>query len=243
MSVRMIAVAMLLPVCAVAGEQGGVKSANGEVGAGYTDSRDSDRFLVNGAYRLPLANYVGASLSASASRTETDVGDFDVDTTNGSVGGSLFARDFELGKVGVSYHWTHGHSELDNPPASLANPNMSFKAHDYGAFASYYVDRVTLSASRSVSHVESQGTGNYNSWSVGATGYLPFDASLSLSAGGMDARDNYGFNFEYQPEFLAQAASVELSYSSSPDDDVFGIAVNYFFGNDVPLIVRDRQYR
>ncbi|WP_203140504.1 hypothetical protein [Marinobacter mangrovi] len=243
MSVRMIAVAMLLPVCAVAGEQGGVKSANGEVGAGYTNSRDSDRLLVNGAYRLPLAEYVGAILSASASRTEMDVGDYDVDSTDGSVGGSLFARDYGLGKVGVSYHWIHGDNEVESSQVSFVNSSSSFKAHAYGAFASYYLDRITLSASRSVSHVESQGTGNYNSWSVGATGYLPFDASLSLSAGGMDARDNYGFNFEYQPEFLAQAASVELSYSSSPDDDVFGIAVNYFFGNDVPLIVRDRQYR
>jgi len=231
---RISCLVLLFPLSVCAGENGGVAEQNFEAGAEYDQDRDSSGYGLNGAYRLPIAEYFGASLSASAARTNGQ--DNRIDTDSGSVVTSVFVRDFDIGKVGILYNYTYTKLKL-----GYGFDDVSINQNSYGASGQYYLGNFTLFGSRIISKAEDFD--NFNVWFLGVQAYLPYDVSVSGSAGGMDAEDNYSVSAEYQPAFLNQSTSIELGYSKSPHNDSFQLQVNYFFGTNVSLKQRDRQYR
>lgn len=234
MKLRISCLVLLFPLSVCAGENGGVAEQNFEAGAEYDQDRDSSGYGLNGAYRLPIAEYFGASLSASAGHTNGEGNRVDSDA--GAIEGAAFLRDFEVGKLGLAYRYSHTEFQLGH-----GFDDVSVNDNTYNVFGQYYWGNFTLIGSRTI--VKTEDFDDFNAWFLGVKAYLPYDVSVSGGAGGMDAEDNYSVSAEYQPAFLNQSTSIELGYSKSPHNDSFQLQVNYFFGTNVSLKQRDRQYR
>ncbi|ABC27596.1 hypothetical protein HCH_00697 [Hahella chejuensis KCTC 2396] len=221
----------LFPVFAFAVD-GGVADVNFDAGLDYTHSRHSDSYQLAGSANLPIYSFIGGNLHGNA--TQVDGHNERVNADVYSLGATVFARDYFLGKIGLSYSYSE--TDFDLPWADTADTD------NYGVFAQYYLTDFTLSASRNIAKFDNLED-NHNSWNLGATWYANENVRTSLHASGMDSKDNYGIAVEYQPELFQNAASVDFSYSDGRKDDTFSVGFNYFFGTKVSLKDRDRKYR
>ncbi|WP_162628861.1 hypothetical protein [Marinobacter bohaiensis] len=228
---------LLVPTLALAGEQGGVLDTNYEVGAGYTKDRDSDSVDLSGTINLPLFGYVGSSAFVGGQTSQADSGSNQLDADNLGFGGSIYLRDFDLGKVGVSAAYTKTFFDSSSP----AVPD-DLKSYQYSAFGEYYIDRFTLGFQRTLVDVEDP-VDDAHSWTGSVAWYPEDNTKLLLSGSGMDSRDNYSVALSHQPDALGESTEVSLGYTSSPHDDTFNLSLSYYFGTQVPLIDRDRKYR
>ena len=205
-----------------------------------------------GAVTLPLAEYLGASISGGYSQGHSDNESLSCNLDSSGIGVGLFVRDFDIGRIGVNY------SRSRNSWCTYS----TFGGHDHGttdadtasASASYYFRDITVGASYAYSRSSSsgvewldEGSRDNSILSVGVR-YYPINnlaASLSVSRNHNDIenRDSSTLSFEYQPDFFGNSTSLTLSLSNSEYSNSATLGVNYFFGKQVDLITRDRRYR
>lgn len=229
---KVLAVVCLFPVFACGGEKGGVAEPNFEVGGGYSDDDSAREVSASGAYRFGIDEYFGIGLAANAEHS--DGKSYYLDSNGASAGINVFARRFDLGKVGLSY--TRLYNKYDS-----SFDDFSTSSDHFSASAAYYFNDVTVGASRLA--MRSDDLPDFDSASLFASVYLLDNTKLTAVVGGMDAKDSFGLSAEYQPSVFDDSTSVSLSYSRSPDHDSISFGLNYFFNSNVPLKQRDRQYR
>lgn len=228
---KILGLVLLIPSLVIAGERGGVAEPNFEAGAGYSDSDSSRAIAINGAFTAPIEDFVGYRVSAQLGRSYGKDNYLDADRIGLGVG--LFARKFDLGKAGITYSFSH--DRFDAPV------DLSVSSTGYRLFGAYYLGDFTLGFSRLATR--SDDVENSHAWFADASVYVEQNTRLTLSGGGMDAADSYGLGIEHQPFFFAEEASLSVSYSRNPDWDSLSLGVDYFFGNAVSLMRRDREYR
>ena len=222
----------LVPALANGSDVGGVRDSNFEAGSGYSDSDSANAFEANGSYRFALSDYIASDVSVELGHSDGEGPR--VDSERVTAGIDLFARSFDIGKVGAGYSRTH--SQFDVP---IKNDSVNQNA--YSAFAQYYIHEFNIGVSRQA--YRSGDTEDFDRWSVSIAGYLSDNTRIAVSGSGMDAADLYGASIEHQPSWLGNNASLGFSYSRSPDNDTISIQIAYFFGNTVALKVRDREFR
>ncbi len=219
---------------------------------GGSDSRTNG---IQGSAIFPLMNYIGASVFGdySHSTLATNFPNPNGGLTpsgavphcivnNGDLGVGLFARDPDIGRVGVSY----GSGEAKSACAStfLASGTDKLKSKDYAASAEYYFPRMTIALSRSQTRFSPTGT--FDSDALTGSWYPMNILRAGFSAEGLDLKKTYILNLEYQPEFLDNSAGVSISYSiqhQTVTSHIVMVGISYYFGNRVDLLARDRAYR
>lgn len=217
---------------AIGSEVGGVRDSSFEAGAGYSDSDIARNVSASGNYNFELADFVAAGVAAELEHSYGEGAV--VDSDRATVGVDLFARKFELGKLGLGY--SRSYSRFDVP----VNDD-SIDQDMYSVSGEYYIGAFTLGMSRQ--SYRSEEADDFDAWFFSAAGYLSENTRVTASGAGMDAADLYGVNVEHQSGWFDNKASVTLGYSRSPDNDAISLGINYFFGNTVSLKVRDREFR
>ena len=230
--------AALVAVCCAApvyAQNRAVEELNYRVGGSYSSTRNDDdpwrsgpgasTGSVGASVTMPLAKYLGATVSGSYGLTRTPFGpvpddpyvidqwggDSGVFKTNSSdIGVALFLRDFDIGKLGAGY--ARGRNEW----ASYAHWHWCFSAdvcydepatYTYGpididttrVFADYYFRDLTASAEYIDSRYSSVwGMSNSSLYTVGATYYPLSNLSVRLALHRQPAEDEYSLALDSQ---------------------------------------------
>ena len=223
-----------------------------------SDSTSSGTLGLDLAATFPLGSYLGASIGGSYSesnvRTRDVLGDnpdavpgsrqsCSFDSTNGNV--SLFLRRPSFGRIGVSYGVGDLSADCEGESVFLLTGKDSLGTENYSVDAEYYIADFTLGAAYTITLLEDSSE-DLKTTTLSASWY-PID-SVKLSVFGNDLyEDNtYGLAVEHQPGMLGDGFSVRLGVSTtdeSPKTRTIQLGLAYFFGRQVPLKVRDRQYR
>lgn len=240
MKKRMIGCLAIVPVLAMAGENGGVSATNYNAGIGFNHTENSNSASLSIGASFPLHDYVGASLYANGSRYEND--DYDFANNFGlSLGGSIFLRDFNLGKIGIGANHSTIYFDTPHSPNQLYFGKREYvDTYGYSLSAQYYLSDFTISASRSVSDSDFYDRGDYASASIG----LYWKDNIRLTAGRilMVSNNNYNVGVAFQPEALNNSTQISFSYSDSEGNDYFSLSATYYFDTLVTLKDRDRKY-
>jgi len=204
---------------------------------------------------FPLGNYLGASLGGqyfdSSVRTRDVLGDSSDGGSRPSCGfktltgaASLFWRRPTLGKIGVTYGTGDLKSSCDGDAIFPLSGDNKASTKSYRAAGEYYLGDFTFGAAYVTTSLE-QGD-DLKSTTLSASWY-PFESlKVTLSGNDLYSNNSYGLMLEHQPEMLGDGVSVRLGFSTSEDSPkttTIEIGLAYFFGRQVPLKTRDRQYR
>jgi hypothetical protein len=215
-------------------------------------NRTSNFWDLSGSANFPLGTYFGTSLSGDYIHTNITSNPFPdsipasawpscvVESENLDAG--LFARKPSLGRIGVAYGAGRQKSQCN--ATFLASGTDTLKTHHSTADAEYYFSMVTVGVSRTWTTIESGP--NLDSDTLTASWYPYNDMRLTLAADGLDLKDTYHLSMEYQPEFLDNFMSLVLGYTTQRQTvttHIITFGLNYYFGTNVDLLARDRQYR
>lgn len=228
-------------------ESRAVESVNYQAGIAFSKAdwdfgQNGKNWGINGAVTLPVAEYFGASLSASHDRSDFEGDLISCEIQGRRLAGGLFLRDYEKGEFGVIYG--HTRSESCSFSSVTGASIQDVQVDDFTAHASYYFSAWTVRASRSrtvLSRAFDERT-NYAS-SLVATYYPTSNVSISAAADRHDHSDDYRLRVEFQPGYLGNAASLIAGYGWSLDSRTITIGATYYFEKRPELIVRDRYYR
>lgn len=255
--------ASLLGCASAAAQTRAVERTHVEFGFTSTESDTSDS-TSSGALgasltgTFPLGRYFGAALAVNYSdsniRTRDVLGEIP-DAQSGSrpscgfdsMGGeaSVFFRIPSYGRIRASYGKGELSGDCGNNAVFPVTGTDSMDTENYRADAEYYLGNFTFGAAYTTTTLEDNDE-DLKSTTLAASWY-PID-SLKITASGNDLydEDTYGLVLEHQPQMLGDGFSVRLGYwqtSDSPKSKTFQLGLSYFFGRQVPLKDRDRQYR
>jgi hypothetical protein len=262
-SVHVAALAALLAGSSAFAQTRAVEKTHVEFGFNSTDSDTSDSTSsgtlgVDLIATFPLGGYFGASIGGAYSesnvRTRDVLGDnpdavpgsrqsCSFDSTGGEVG--LFFRRPTFGRIGVTYGKGDLSADCEGESVFLLTGKDSLSTENLGVNAEYYLGDFTLGAAYTTTQLEDSSE-DLKTTTLSASWY-PID-SLKLSLWGNDLYDDntYGFVVEHQPQMLGDGFSVKLGVSTTDEDPktrTITLGLAYFFGREVPLKARDRQYR
>jgi len=261
--VHAAAVATVLCASSAIAQTRAVEATHVQFGLNSIDSDTSDS-TSSGALGLdliatfPLGSYLGLSLGGNY--TESKVRSRDVlpdepgavpgtrqscsfDSTEGDL--SLFFRRPSFGRLAVSYGTGNLSSDCEGDAVFLLTGKDSLGVDSYRVDAEYYIGDFTIGAGYTTTTLEDSAE-DLKTTTLSASWY-PID-SLKISLWGNDLyEDNsYGLAVEHQPGMLGDGFSVRLGLSTtdaSPKTRTIQLGLAYFFGREVPLKTRDRQYR
>lgn len=227
----LLATLLITPVIAF-GKPGGIEASNYTAAFSATDTEIGNVYSLYGDIRLPVADYVGATLNISGTKSAYDEPYFDSTTAAAGVG--LLFRKYDLGSIEIGY----GYSDTDyDAPGS----DFSIQINTYTLGGTYYLDRFDITATRSIYDPDSGN--NAHGMQIGAAYYLTDNLYASISAGGMDQEDTYSFAIVHQPRFFNNNIGYSIGVMDSADfDPSYYLSVAYFFGTRVSLIERFRKY-
>ncbi|MHB8535703.1 MAG: hypothetical protein ACYDBW_09690 [Sulfuricaulis sp.] len=258
-------VALLLLILCTASAQAdsrAVQAFNYQAGiatGSHTPSGDSNSntYGLDGAATIPLATYLGATVSGALSHTNltnslsNSSGGSTVTgarpscgTNNRNLDAGLFVRDAAIGRVGVGYGVGRIQSHCNATFFPSVSDSGTLATKDYTANAEYYFSKITVALARVKTDL---GTSAHLDSDTLTTSWYPInDARVGLAASGLDLKNTYGIDFEYQPDFLDNSMSLSLGYTAQRQTiNTHSITVGlvYYFDTHVDLITRDRQYR
>ena len=230
---------------------GGIKKLNFNIGIGYKKTindnvSDNDGYIISASVNIPVYKYIGSSLTIYRNK----YGDYQykyysakTDTYGAIV--DLFIRDYNVGKLGISY--AHSDTNIDytfrDSYISIKNFNFdeTIHSHTYSIYGSYYINDLTIGASRTSRKIDKYS--NYNIFSFGAEYYYKNNTKLWLRNSSMDSNENYALGITHQPDFLNNSTEIGLSYSNGNGYNSYYIFVGYNFDTEISLKDRDRKYR
>jgi hypothetical protein len=207
---------------------------------------------INGSITFPLATYLGATFSGNYDHTSITSNPFP-DTTpprawpscavhSKNFEAGLFARNSSFGRIGVDYG--AGRQESHCNATFVDTGGDTLNTRHSTASAEYYFSRVTFAVARSKLHIESGN--DLDSETLGASWY-PINATrITLAADGLDFKDTYHLDMEYQPEFLDNSMSFLFGYTTQRQTlttHSISVGFRYFFDTNANLLTRDRHYR
>ena len=262
-SVHLAALGALLCGSSALAQTKAVEARHYEFGLNSSDSDTSDSTSngtlgVDAIATFPIGAYFGASVGGSYSRSKVRTRDVlgnnpdaapgsrqscSFDNSNGEAG--LFFRRPEFGRIGASYGKGKISADCDGESIFLLTGTDSLDTENYAVDAEYYLGNFTFGAEYRIAQLENS-TEDLKSTTLSASWY-PID-SLKVSLWGNDLHedDTYGIVVEHQPQMLGDGFSVKLGVSTtdvSPKTRTVTLGLAYFFGREVPLKTRDRQYR
>lgn len=257
---HLVAVLLLVHGAPALAGSAAVERSNYEVGIDAGDTtrsgtRVSNTYGVNARGTIALADYFGAALAVSGART--NLGDAfrsqtptltapgtppecEIDTSNIEL--ELFARAASTGRIGLQYGAGQARSKCE--ATFLASGTRSLDTQTIAANAEYYFARVTLAAART--HTRLDSSADLDSATLAAAWYPTDNLRLTLAADGLDLKDTYRFELEYQPPLFGNALSLLLGYGEQDVPEKthsITVGISYFFGTRVELLTRDRHYR
>lgn len=202
-----------------------------------------------------IGKYFGASLgvnySDSSVRTRDVLGGAESGGSRPSCGfenlggsASLFFRRPTLGRIGFTYGVGDLKASCDGDAIFPLTQDDKLGTDSYRGDAEYYLGDFTFGAAYTTTKLE-EGD-DLKTTTINVSWY-PLD-SLKVSLWGNDLYDDntYGLMLEHQPQMFGDGASVRLGVSTtdqSPKTTTIELGLSYFFGRNVPLKTRDRQYR
>lgn len=257
---HLLAVLLLVHSAPALCDSQAVERTNYQVGIGAGDvtrsgTRVSNSYGVNARGTIALADYFGAALAlagertnlAAAFRSETPAltapgtpPECELDTSRLEL--DLFARAASTGRIGVQYGAGQARSKCDG--TFLATGTKALDTQSIAANAEYYLARVTLAAARTHTHLD--GSADLDSATLAAAWYPTDNLRLTLAADGLDLKDRYRIELEYQPPLFGNALSLLLGYGEQDVPEKtrsITVGISYFFGTRVELLTRDRHYR
>lgn len=199
---------------------------------------DATTYGLNGRLTVPLGQYLVASVFGGYSKSDFEASSASCGLNNGALGGGLFARTPTIGRIGTSY--TRGRAE-SCAWGAFGTSTVTTDRDTYSVYAEYYLEPLTLRLTRE--RTEHEEWSAFDSITAEATWYPTLNASLGVSAEGLDAEDIYALRLEYQPALLGDSTSFSLRYVTGHDTDTIALGVSYFFDKRVALKTRDRQLR
>ena len=234
-----------------------VDSSNYEINFHSGDtSASGDRlsyyYAFAGRATFPLGQYLGVSLAINSANS-TLVATPSNSTTSGQpwegcgyhgvdYGMNLFARNPNFGRIGIGYSANRLTSQCS--ATFIADGSDTLKTDTYNTNAEYYFSRVTLAAAWSQTNITNSS--DVTTDTLTASWYPSDLTRLSIAASGLDLKDTYSVELEYQPEFLDNLIGVRLSFTSQQQTiktQSIMVGVSYYFGKNADLITRDREYR
>jgi len=234
---------LLFPIAVCGAENQGIESANYEGRVVYYNSHYHDVDSLKTTANLPISKIFAANLSAEIDNGfgKNYKGGRGFDFTSAEFSTSVFIRDQSIGKIGVSFAYAKSHH--DYPSNFFAPKDDVIKK--YAVYGSYYVDFITLAASRNYYESVENNIENYTT-SIGLDLYPSLNTAISLYSYSSLQDTDYNFAITHQPSLFNNNADLTFSYynnSSNHDFDSYTLSFNYYFGNRVSLIDRDRKYR
>ncbi len=210
-------------------ENRAVTVVNYSIGGGWAEKSDDVKSYEGDAdVNLPLAKYLGAHMSISAAR-------YDNTSTTDSyrVNAALFLRDYDFGLIGLRV----SHVEVDPEVVERVDYQT------YSAVVRKYIRVFTVDLTASHSErTKWLSSSDYGSISLAA--YPIENMKIGISAGFLDAKENYSLSVVYQPECLESRIALGAGLSLDEDNDTtFNVSLRYHFGKPNVLINRDRQER
>jgi hypothetical protein len=249
---------LLLPSLAAMANTAAVSATNyqvqGDTGDTYSSGDRVTYFYMLGATAtIPLGHYLGASLAGHYGNNTL----LPTPTTNAlnaahpwgecsyhssGLDASLFTRAADIGRVGIGY----GSNKLDArcDASFVATDSNTLSTKTYRTDAEYYFSSVTIAAAWARTKFESGADQTYDA--LTASWYPTQVTRISLTADGLDFKNTYNFAVEYQPQFLDNALGVALSITTQHETistQTISLGLRYYFGTNVDLITRDRNYR
>ena len=227
----LLATLLITPVIAF-GKPGGIEASNYTAGFNATDTEIGNIYSLYGDIRLPVTDYLGATLNISGTKSAYDAPYFDSTTAAAGVG--LLFRKYDLGSLEIGY----GYSDTNY---DVPGSDFNIRSNTYTLDGTYYLGRFDITASRSVYDPDSGN--NSHGLQIGAAYYLTDNLQAGISAGGMDNEDSYSFAIIHQPSFFNNNIGYTIGVVDSADfDPSYYLSVAYFFGTRVSLIERFRKY-
>ncbi|BAU50196.1 hypothetical protein SVA_3660 [Sulfurifustis variabilis] len=212
----------LLPAVSTALAQGNraVSETNGEGAFRYTEGGTIDAAA---NINLPIGDLLGAVLGVSL--VEDD------DTDGYGYFAGLFARDFQIGHVGV----VGSFEELDVDDRDVELTTWEVRGAVYLGNADVFASWAHLDVDPGRLREDSIG-------SAGAAWYVQPDVRLFGALGFDDANDTYTVGLEVQPDVFDQRASLRFDYTDGDETDgTVSAAFRYFFATPKTLQTRMRE--
>jgi hypothetical protein len=211
----------LLPAAAHAQGNRAVSETNGEGAFRYTEGGLVD---ASANINLPIGDVFGLTLGV------TLVEDDDIDGYGYFAG--LFARDFQIGHVGV----VGSFEELD------VSRSEDVELTTWEVRGAVYLGNADVFASWADLDVDPGRLREDSIGSLGLAWYVEPDVRLSGALGFDDAKDTYTIGLEVQPEVFDQRASLRVDYSDGDEiDGTVSAAFRYFFAAPKALQTRMRE--
>ncbi|HEU4654275.1 MAG TPA: hypothetical protein VFS47_09825 [Steroidobacteraceae bacterium] len=213
-----------------------------------------------GVLTAPIGNVLGVSLDVgyakSRVRTSDVLGSGETDTTSPkgarssctfkgtNADATLFARRPTLGKLSVSYGIADRSSDCGESSVFTFTGDDSLNSNHYRFAGEAYLGNFTIGASRTSTDLEDGPKLETNE--VSASWYAM--DNLRVTAYGNDLYDDntYGLQIEHQPEFMGNDLGIWLGFSQTdgtPRTRIISVGVQYHFGRNATLKVRDRELR
>jgi hypothetical protein len=257
---HLVAVLLLVPGAHALADSQAVERVNFEVGlasgdTSYGGTRVGNFYGANARGTVPLGDYVGAALSLAGART--NLGDAfrsqtpsltapgeppECEIDNSNLDLDLFVRAATTGRIGIQYGAGQARSKCD--ATFLASGTKSLDTQTIAANAEYYFARVTIGATRT--HTQLDGSVDLDSATLAAAWYPTNNLRLALAADGLDLKDTYRVDLEYQAPLFGNAISLLLGYGTqdlTERTQSITVGISYFFDARVELMTRDRHYR
>jgi hypothetical protein len=256
MKIRFVSAALLLYAAHAVADSPAVRDWNNQLGYASGDTyvaggTDSNTYGINAATTVPLAAYVAGSLSGAFNRTNVATSDVATATggtvpscslNDGSLVAGLFVRRSDIGRLGLSYGLGRTRSRCD--ATFLATGSDRLDTRTTALNAEVYLGPFTVGGTRSRTKVKSAY--DFDSDSLAGSWYPMENLRMTVSGDGLDLKDTYHFNLEYQPELLENSTGLLIGYTTRRGDNstrAVTVGINYYFGTRVDLKTRDREYR
>jgi hypothetical protein len=196
---------------------------------GYSKSRVRTGDIL-GAGKTSTTSQKGARSTCTFSGTDAEA--------------TVFARRPSLGKISASYGIADRSADCGESSVFIYTGDDSLDTKHYRLAAEAYLGNFTLAASRTSTDLQDGPKLNTNE--VSASWY-PME-NLRVTAYGNDLYDDetYGVQIEHQPEFMGNDLGVSLGFAQtdgSPRTRIVTIGLQYHFGRNATLQVRDRELR
>lgn len=224
------------------------------------DSASNGTVNFFGILTAPLGNVFGVSADLGYTKSRVRTGDIlgaDKTLTTSQKGvrssctfsgtdaeATIFARRPSLGRISASYGIADRSADCGDSSVFTftGDDSLDTKHHRFAAEA--YLGNFTLGASRTSTDLQDGPTLTTNE--VSASWY-PIE-NLRITAYGNDLYDDntYGLQIEHQPEFMGNDLGVSLGFAQtdgSPRTRIISIGLQYHFGRNASLLVRDRELR
>jgi hypothetical protein len=224
------------------------------------DSTSNGTVDFSGILTAPIGSLLGVSVDVGYSKSRVRTGDVLGNTASTTVSGrgarsrcsfdgtnaeaTLFARRPTIGKLSVSYGIANRSADCGQSSEFTYTGDDSLDTKHYRAAGEVYLGNFTVGASRTSTDLQDGPKLNTNE--ISASWYAM--DNLRITAYGNDLYDDktYGLQLEHQPEFMGNDLGVSLGFAqtdASPRTRIITFGVQYHFGRNATLKVRDRELR